>query len=426
MRFIINSIVYSLNNYVQKENIIIEEDHMEKLYDFIAKLLNVQHNTAVVAFWVAVGVVIMIIIGIILGATFRSKARKKEIEEMVEEEKKENPVAKEPKEEVKPVEEEKVEPVKEEAKPQEEKKPVEEVKEEPKEEPIKEEPVQEEVKEEPVKEEPKVEAKPVEEKKEEVKKVAPVIKETKSSKSRFTGKYLLVEEAGNWRYKLRASNGEVIIVSEPYASEKAVRTGIDTLKRNINSSHCDIVEDKHGLFSFRIMTKQGRCLATSANYSTKASCENATESYKRWATTDIIIVDEDTSGDHTEVEKIDVEIEEDNSGKYVIKEDRGGYIYQLIAANGRVIASSLLYRSVDSCKEAIEKFRVCVYEGSFFVYKDKNDKFQFKLYNKQNRLVIAGEVYDDKSRVISVIEAIKRLAKLAEVEDQVGAEVPVE
>ncbi len=227
------------------------------------------------------------------------------------------------------------------------------------------------------------------------------------------GKYVIVSEGPNYRYNLKASNGEVIIVSEPYTSEKAVRTGIETLKKNLELSHCDVVEDKHGLFSFRVMTRQGRCLATSANYSTKASATNAIESYKRWALSENIVVDDTVDTDHEQVEKVEFEIEQENTGTYVIKEEGDGFVYQLVAANKRVIATSLVYQSKASCKEALEKFRTVVYEGSFYVFKDKNDKFQFKLYNKQNRLVLAGEVYDSKQAVISVVEAIKRLAKLA-------------
>lgn len=227
------------------------------------------------------------------------------------------------------------------------------------------------------------------------------------------GKYVIVSEGPNYRYNLKASNGEVIIVSEPYTSEKAVRTGIETLKKNLELSHCDVVEDKHGLFSFRVMTRQGRCLATSANYSTKASATNAIESYKRWALSENIVVDDTVDTDHEQVEKVEFEIEQENTGTYVIKEEGDGFVYQLIAANKRVIATSLVYQSKASCKEALEKFRTVVYEGSFYVFKDKNDKFQFKLYNKQNRLVLAGEVYDSKQAVVSVVEAIKRLAKLA-------------
>lgn len=333
--------------------------------------------------------------------------------ETAEETKEEAPVEEEPEEE--PVVEELTEEVVEETTAEEEKEEVtEEVTEE-------ETPVEEVA---PVEEteEPAEEEAPVE-KTEETKEEAPVAAVKTDEKESYDedeekeravkGKYVIVSEGPNYRYKLKASNGEVIIVSEPYTSEKSVRTGIETLKKNLDTSRCDVVEDKHGLFSFRVMTPQGRCLATSANYSTKASATNAIESYKRWAKSETIVVDDNADADHSEVEKVEFEIEQENTGTYVIKEEGDGFVYQLIAANKRVIATSLVYQSKDSCKEALEKFRTVVYEGSFYVYKDKNAKYQFKLYNKQSRLVLAGEVYDSKQAVISVVETIKRLAKLA-------------
>ena len=252
------------------------------------------------------------------------------------------------------------------------------------------------------------------------------VKEESTKKSRVAGKYVIVQEGPNWRYKLKASNGEVIIVSEPYTSEKAVRSGIETLKRNVEISRCDIVEDKHGLFSFRVITKQGRCLATSANYKTKLRAESASNSYKRWALSENIVLDEGGSIDHTEVEKIEVEIKEEHNGKFLVKQEKTGFIYQLVASNGRVIATSNIYKSKESCLEACEKFRTCVYDGAFYVYKDKNNKYQFKLYNKQSRLVLAGEVYAEKHRAISVVESIKKHAKFAVVVDNVIETTPEE
>lgn len=354
------------------------------LIEWVEGILDLQHPWPLIITYGAIVLVLVIIIIIICScakASKKKKANKVEIKEEVVEETKEE-VVEEP------------EVVEESA------------------------PLVEETKEE------KVEAKPVIKKAPKAKKEE-VVEEVKS-KTKLSGKYILVQEGPTWRYKLKASNGEVIIVSEPYTSEKAVRVGIDTLKKNIDISRCDIVEDKHGLFSFRVITKQGRCLATSANYKTKARAESASESYKRWALSETVILDDSGNLDHTEVEKIEVEIKEEHNGKFLIKEEANGYIYQLIASNGRIIATSNIYKSKDSCLDACEKFRVCVYDGSFYVYKDKNSKYQFKLYNKQSRLVLAGEVYADKSRAISVIESIKKHAKYAVVADSVIETSPEE
>ena len=394
-------------------------------------LINLLANTVsskfVILFAVCAAVFLVLLVILCVVARKKGKAYEKSLE--TEETKEETPVetAEETKEEA-PVEEEPVveEPTEETPAEEEKEEVTEEVTEEETPAEEEKEEVAEEVTEEetPVEEteEPAEEETPVEET-EETKEEAPVAAVKTDEKESYDedeekeravkGKYVIVSEGPNYRYKLKASNGEVIIVSEPYTSEKSVRTGIETLKKNLDTSRCDVVEDKHGLFSFRVMTPQGRCLATSANYSTKASATNAIESYKRWAKSENIVVDDNADADHSEVEKVEFEIEQENTGTYVIKEEGDGFVYQLIAANKRVIATSLVYQSKDSCKEALEKFRTVVYEGSFYVYKDKNAKYQFKLYNKQSRLVLAGEVYDSKQAVISVVETIKRLAKLA-------------
>ena len=234
-------------------------------------------------------------------------------------------------------------------------------------------------------------------------------------------KYIITNEDGSFRYTLKASNGEPMIVSEIYVSEQSARTGIETLKRNANAGKLDleVSKDKHDLYSFRVITKTGRrTLATSANYKTETRAKSATESFLRFVNCPNVIVDESIST-HEQAEEYDVEIAQETKGKFIIKTLNDGkeFIYQLLASNGQVISSSNIYKSKLSCKQACEKFRNLAYEGSFFIFKDKNDKFQYKLYNKQHRLVMTGEAYDDKQRVISVIESIKRFAKLAPIVD---------
>ena len=225
------------------------------------------------------------------------------------------------------------------------------------------------------------------------------------------GKFTISQEGPNFRYRLKASNGELLVVSELYASELSARNGIETIKKNADSETIDFIEDKHGLFSFRVMTKQGRCLASSANYKTNARAISASESFKKFVITEKIELED--ASDHFEVEEFKKDINPEEKGKYRISAQDDGFVYQLFASNGRVIATSQIYKSEASCKDGLEKFRTLAYEGDFFIFKDKNDKYQFKLYNKQKRLVLAGEVYDSKDRVVSAIESIKRFAKLA-------------
>ena len=376
-------------------------------------------------------------------------AIEEEVPEVQEETKveEETPVVEEEKEEVPPVVEEKKPAKKAKKAPKKaskkaaKEKPVEEesINEEPKEEVAKEEtpiieetPAVEEVQEEvpvveetPVVEEetPVMEETPVVEEKEEpapVEEVKPVKSASKTTTAK--GKYIITAESErNFRYILKASNGEPLITSEIYVSEESARKGIDTIKRNVNTAKIEIVEDKHGLFSFRVITKQGsRTLATSANYKTKARAVSASESFKRFVESETIIVDT-SQVTHEQAELYNVEITTEARGKFNIVEvtPNKEYMYQLLASNGRIIASSQIYKSKLSCKQACDKLREVAYTGEFYIFKDKNEQYQFKLYNKQHRLVLAGEVYNSKDRVISVINSIKRFAEKAQfVENQ--------
>lgn len=252
-------------------------------------------------------------------------------------------------------------------------------------------------------------------KKVEDKKEDEIIEKKEKTSKQAVGKFTISQEGNNYRYRLKASNGELLVVSELYASETSARTGISTIKKNAENAVINIVEDKHGLFSFRIMTSKGRCLATSANYKTKAGANSASKSFKKFVNTDKIELEE--TSDHFEVEEFTKEITPEEKGKYKLNQTDDGFVYKLYASNGRIIATSQNYKTITSCKDGLEKFRNLAYEGTFFIFKDKNDKYQFKLYNKQKRMILAGEVYDTKDRVVSAIESIKRFAKLAEVVD---------
>ncbi len=238
--------------------------------------------------------------------------------------------------------------------------------------------------------------------------------EEKATSNRYKGKYVVFQEGDFFRYRLKASNGEALILSEPYTSEKGARAGIETLKRNVGEAKIDVVEDKHGLFHFRLITKANRILAQSANYEAQARAVSASKSFEKFVMTDIVIFDETVSTTHTAAEKIEVEVSPDSSGKFIIEKVEDGYEYILKASNGRKICNSKAYKTLATCKTSLEGFRDLVYTGDFYIFKDKNGNFQFKLYNAQNRLVMTGEVYSTKKACLNVIESIKRFARFAE------------
>lgn len=237
-------------------------------------------------------------------------------------------------------------------------------------------------------------------------------KKTKKNTVKYQGKYVIECHDEKYIYKLLASNGQSLIVSEPYTSEKGCRTGINTLKLNLEDGMIKIDADKHGLYYFTLVSKQNRSLCQSANYTTKEQAIKASESFRNFASTDNVVFDEEAVKSATE--KLDVPYELKDKGKIEIYNDKNEYYYVLKASNGVKLAISQSYKTLASAKEAVERFKDIVYTGDFVLTKDKNFNYQFKLY-KANRLVIVGEVYSTKAQVVSSVASIKAFTKNATV-----------
>ena len=117
-------------------------------------------------------------------------------------------------------------------------------------------------------------------------------------------------------------------------------------------------------------------------------------------------------------------------GKFVTKEAKNGFKFDLKAGNGEVIASSQVYASLASCKAGIESVKnACVGEvedqtvegfaevkhPKFEVYADKAGEFRFRLKARNGEIVAASEGYKTKASCLNGIESIKKNAPDAEV-----------
>lgn len=114
-------------------------------------------------------------------------------------------------------------------------------------------------------------------------------------------------------------------------------------------------------------------------------------------------------------------------GKYVVSETKsGGYVFNLKASNGQVIATSQVYKSVASCKAGIESVTKNApiapvedqtVEGfstekcpKFEVYKDKAGEFRFRLKAANGENIATGEGYTAKTSCMNGINSIKKNA----------------
>ena len=350
---------------------------------------------------------------------------------VVEETPAEEAVAEQPVEEVveeQPVEEVVEEPAVEEKKPAKKatkkrtkkaEKPVEET---PAEEPIAEEVVEEVVEEQPV-EEPVVEEtteEPVVEEKKPAKKTTrksnkkveetPVVEEKKPRV--VYGKYEVYTDGTSHFYTLKASNGEVLIKSEAYASKDSVLLAIEAIKRNVEVGTIAVRQDKHGLYQFVLTARNHRTLVMSANYSTEKRAQSASESFKRFASNSPIV----ELAEIVESNKEEVLLEnivDKKGGKLVIVSSENGYYYMLKASNGEVLVTSDNYKTEISVQNALARFQEAVQNGKFYVEKDKRENYQFKLFAANGRIVCVGQIYATKALAIASVNSVCSFVKLA-------------
>lgn len=252
---------------------------------------------------------------------------------------------------------------------------------------------------------------------EEVKAEKPANETTEEPKktNRAKGKYEIVQDATGFKYYLKASNGETLIVSESYTSLLGCKNAIKRLKENTLTATIKVEEDKNHNFQFHVV-KGTRVVAHSANYNTKISAQNASKAFAKYVNTDVIKLQEESKNDLELVTLDDAQISTETVGKILVSKENDMFLYKLIANNGQTICMSATYKTMVTIQKSIESFRDAVYDGKFYIQKDKNDKYQFKLYNKASRLIMTGESFQNADSCRSNILSCYRFAKNAPIE----------
>ncbi|MBQ2062218.1 MAG: YegP family protein [Oscillospiraceae bacterium] len=115
-------------------------------------------------------------------------------------------------------------------------------------------------------------------------------------------------------------------------------------------------------------------------------------------------------------------------GKFVVKTTKTGtgFVFNLKANNGEVIAVSEVYSTEASCMNGIESVRKNAVEAKledqtvegfekvtnpkFEVYLDKAGEFRFRLKARNGEIIAVGESYKAKASCLNGIDSIRRNA----------------
>ena len=99
------------------------------------------------------------------------------------------------------------------------------------------------------------------------------------------------DKAGEFRFRLKAGNGETILTSEGYNQKASCEKGIASVKKNCRDDKCfEKKETDSGMFRFNLKSTNGQVIGTSQNYKTESGRDNGIESVKQNAP-DAAVVD---------------------------------------------------------------------------------------------------------------------------------------
>ncbi|MEM7503894.1 MAG: YegP family protein [Pseudomonadota bacterium] len=92
------------------------------------------------------------------------------------------------------------------------------------------------------------------------------------------------DKAGEFRFRLKAGNGETILSSEGYSSKASCTNGIESVRKNaVLPERFETKQTASGKHRFNLKAGNGQVIGTSQNYASAASCDNGMNSVARTA-----------------------------------------------------------------------------------------------------------------------------------------------
>lgn len=96
----------------------------------------------------------------------------------------------------------------------------------------------------------------------------------------MAGKFeLYKDKAGEFRFRLKASNGEIILTGEGYKSKDGLLTGVESVRKNSpDSARYEVKEANNGESYFVLKAGNHQVIGQSQTYSGAAACNNGMNS----------------------------------------------------------------------------------------------------------------------------------------------------
>lgn len=98
----------------------------------------------------------------------------------------------------------------------------------------------------------------------------------------MAGKFeLYTDKSGEFRFRLLAGNGQIILASEGYKTKPACENGIDSVKANAPlDERYERKETSSGKYMFNLKAANHQIIGTSQTYTSESGRDNGIESVK--------------------------------------------------------------------------------------------------------------------------------------------------
>jgi uncharacterized protein YegP (UPF0339 family) len=98
----------------------------------------------------------------------------------------------------------------------------------------------------------------------------------------MSGKFEIYnDKAGEFRFRLKAGNGQTILASEGYSSKTGCNNGIESVKSNASTdARYERKQSASGKFTFALKSTNGQVIGVSESYESASSRDNGVESVK--------------------------------------------------------------------------------------------------------------------------------------------------
>lgn len=99
----------------------------------------------------------------------------------------------------------------------------------------------------------------------------------------MAGKFELYrDKAGEYRFRLKAGNGENILGSEGYKQKASAENGIASVRKNaVDDARYERKETAAGKFMFNLKASNGQVIGSSQSYTSASGRDNGIESVKK-------------------------------------------------------------------------------------------------------------------------------------------------